>query len=855
VLPVISHTTGVFFYGENMILFENCMKTEGQQISLDEFLTGVQSGRWDTQIQTLRALTDEAAQKDYKRKYLPAVGISCDFSGTRAAKNAINHTGIMQIDIDGISEPQKIKEMLSKDPHVVFCCISPRGHGVKAGVRMPADTALHKEAHQQFKEHLNNPMGWDDAVKDVSRLFFVCSDSEMYINLKAEEFEVVKRVKVPDRNITPVKCDRRAEEKTAQKTMDTLIKNICTMSAGDKHRTRLQVGYTIGGGISAGYWTESEAIGYIQNYVEQTSTRPAYAMKCIRDSIEAGKAVPLEPSRSEVNIKKARDVIAQKYREETGEEPPEDLTKTESVFFRPLGMTSEHYVIYNVGKGCPILYNVLDKKALLDLADLEMWIQMYSEDGESVKWDQAVSDTHKRCKDAGFYDPTKIRGRGIWREKSKFVVNTGTELYCNGAKVSHQTYPSQYVYRKAKRIDIYPSISPIHAGDSLIQLFRKCPFDSKQSADIFAGWICSALISGALMWRPHMWLVAPAQSGKTWILEHIVSPILGDLQVGADGQDTTEAGIRQRVGDDALVITHEEAEGKSEKGKRNLESKLMLMRQSSSEISVGGVLKGSTSGKAQTFNMRCSWLFLSTKIPQLDTADDSRILKCSLVPASKRVDAKNHFASLQDSVKEIITSDFCNGLLARMLSVIPFFDEAVGTFSDALSPMLKTRRDVDNLAPIMAALWFLQNDSLPDIFDAGTSLIGYDFSHIGEDNQTEEEKCINTIMQIIPYSWDRNIGAAMMDAEASRDILANIGIAYSKRSDSFYIEARNATLRGLLKDTPYYDTYASDLASVDGAEKGIQKIGGRACRCIVVPARAFFGDTPVGVSSFFGEEA
>jgi hypothetical protein len=237
--------------------------------------------------------------------------------------------------------------------------------------------------------------------------------------------------------------------------------------------------------------------------------------------------------------------------------------------------------------------------------------------------------------------------------------------------------------------------------------------------------------------------------------------------------------------------------------------------------------------------MRCSWLFLSTKIPHLDTADDTRILKCGLIPAIKRFNARDQFDELQRDVSKVLTPEYCNGLLARMISVIPFFDDVVNIFCTVLGELLPTRRDVDNYAPVFSALWFLQNDTIPDEFDASIFIQGYDFSKVGADTQTEEEKCINTIMQIIPHSWDKNIGSAMIEASMNKELLASIGIGFSKDFNQFYIESNNAMLRSLLKDTAYYDSYSADLLMVNGATKGVQRIGGRSCRCVIVPSESF----------------
>ena len=92
------------------------------------------------------------------------------------------------------------------------------------------------------------------------------------------------------------------------------------------------------------------------------------------------------------------------------------------------------------------------------------------------------------------------------------------------------------------------------------------------------GWLSIALIGGALDWRPHVFLFGPPNTGKT-TLHNLVAALLTPMVVAADGQ-STEAGIRQRQGPDALPVVVDEFETDTEA--RRLQSVLRLARSASS---------------------------------------------------------------------------------------------------------------------------------------------------------------------------------------------------------------------------------------------------------------------------------
>src|SRR3546814_3722369 len=73
-----------------------------------------------------------------------------------------------------------------------------------------------------------------------------------------------------------------------------------------------------------------------------------------------------------------------------------------------------------------------------------------------------------------------------------------------------------------------------------------------------------AVICGALNWRPHVWLTGSSGSGKSWLLDNVIRPLIGAIAVYCQS-NSTEAGIRQTLATDARPVLFDEAESEDAK--------------------------------------------------------------------------------------------------------------------------------------------------------------------------------------------------------------------------------------------------------------------------------------------------
>ena len=179
--------------------YDNCKNTTpSKTITLLVFLNWIKNGKVKDQIEDIRS-TDDKDERSAKKKGLPAVTISGKFFPTRNMKNLIGLTGLIQIDIDVVEDLFKVLEWLKKDPYTLACFISPSGNGIKIIVRIPPDAKTHGASFRALRKYYREKYGLeiDDACSDVSRLFYLSYDPNIFVNTGALEYTELEQTQTP----------------------------------------------------------------------------------------------------------------------------------------------------------------------------------------------------------------------------------------------------------------------------------------------------------------------------------------------------------------------------------------------------------------------------------------------------------------------------------------------------------------------------------------------------------------------------------------------------------------------------------------------------------------------------------
>ena len=184
-----------------------------------------------------------------------------DVQSQPGQEHLAQHSGICHADIDHLANLDTTKRRLTDDPHVVYCFTSPRGDGLKYGVRV--DVVDSDNAYKHAWQYLADlhaaayQVTWDPSGKDICRLCFVSWDPACYINLAADVYPVPPAMVTPPapRKLGAALLPREARERYAQRGIANAIKIIAESVDGERHAARCRAAYLLGGYVGGGLLT------------------------------------------------------------------------------------------------------------------------------------------------------------------------------------------------------------------------------------------------------------------------------------------------------------------------------------------------------------------------------------------------------------------------------------------------------------------------------------------------------------------------------------------------------------------------------------------------------------------------
>ncbi|MDJ1470833.1 VapE domain-containing protein [Xanthocytophaga flava] len=184
-------------------LFSDAYAKTGQEYSLNTFLENIKNGTWKKAVQKVRNSTNEDIQKKLKEK-LPAVTISGLFKGGKSDSDLQKHSNFLAIDLDYVTNVEKVKAFLEEDPYTYAVFTSCRGKGLCIVVKI--EGKKHKLAFDGLTQYYFQLYSQivDPSGRNVSRLRFVSYDPDLFLNEESKVFKQYpeKEKKRPDtRNI------------------------------------------------------------------------------------------------------------------------------------------------------------------------------------------------------------------------------------------------------------------------------------------------------------------------------------------------------------------------------------------------------------------------------------------------------------------------------------------------------------------------------------------------------------------------------------------------------------------------------------------------------------------------------
>lgn len=292
------------------------------------------------------------------------------------------------------------------------------------------------------------------------------------------------------------------------------------------------------------------------------------------------------------------------------------------------------------------------------------------------------------CKAVGPFNPTLVRGRGIWMEDGEVVINLGGQL--------REGLKNQYLCFEPIALPANPTFDTVRLSD----LLDRFAFRDPKNARLLLGWMAIAPICGVLAWRPHCFVYGPPKAGKS-TLHGLATALLTPLALSTTG-DSSEAGIRQAVGPDSLPVIIDEFESDQRKGRQ--QAIVMLARSASSGTTP--VLRGTPEGKAMQFSLRTTFFFSGINPAGLSPADASRILLLELVMHQNDQEAARHITTELGHFADA-GPRWCGYMASKALLVSPARD-AFEAEMPGLDARLRT-----NIATLLGAAFVALNGRVP----------------------------------------------------------------------------------------------------------------------------------------------
>ena len=318
---------------------------------------------------------------------------------------------------------------------------------------------------------------------------------------------------------------------------------------------------------------------------------------------------------------------------------------------------------------------------LVPLAPLEYWESTYPDfRSGGADWQRAVSDLATAADRAGVFDPRRKRGRGVWLDQERVVWHLGDRLEVDGVITRLVDLESHFTYARLPGLAIDPQTAHLsdQEGNKLLSVIGQMGWVGANDHLLLAGWIVLSNVGGALRKRPGLQITSGFGTGKSDAVDNVIRPLQAALGISTSG--STEAGIRQSVGNDVLPVLVDESEAAD--GSRR-EQQLRLVR-----LSYDGqpLIKGTPGGEALEFTVRSSFCMAGINAPITNPADLSRI-----AVIGRQAIGDKQWAAVTAARAELFTVETGQALIRRTVTNLPVLMANIATIGKVLAGMVQGR--------------------------------------------------------------------------------------------------------------------------------------------------------------------
>ena len=543
-------------------------------------------------------------------------------------------------------------------------------------------------------------------------------------------------------------------------------------------------------------------------------------------------------------------------------EPPQELDQSGP--FQFLGFNKDQYFYLPRGQKqvISITASAHIERRLLTIAPRAWWLQTFpkpparTSDEPSVDWSNACSWLYEMQHLQGVYDPRRVRGRGFWIDDGRVIIHLGERVICDGAEVEVGKVKSRFIYEQGAALigPVLDNPMQLKEAQEILKTAELCRWEHPASAAMLAGWLVLAPVCGSLSWRPHCWLVGGAGSGKSTVLSDFVKPLLGEMETSVLGA-STEAGLRQHLGSDAIPVLMDEAEQAQARDEERLQAVMELARASSSETGAK-TLKGTASGTGQEYLIRSMFLLSSITSSLKQGSDKSRFALLQLRNPINETAVQNlqSVSDWEDLRKRLGKIDAQAGqrLIARTVRRLPTLLREIKLFGDVCSELFGNRRAGDQFGALLAGAFSLTSDKEATLETAMLFIGQHSWDEFLEParDAADHERCLNRIMEsrvrmsgnetelpmgeLLEIHLNRNLHAEITSKRAG-DLLQRSGLKVSE--GRLIVSANHTAIAKILEKTPWSNDWRTVLKQIPGAEvtAPIYFTGGHQSRGVSLP--------------------
>lgn len=427
-----------------------------------------------------------------------------------------------------------------------------------------------------------------------------------------------------------------------------------------------------------------------------------------------------------------------------------DETDFESV--RALGYINDNFFFTSTGNPQIVTTTSkgISKNFLFSLAPYKYWAKKYGvekDDGIFVSWDMVTSSLLHDCRNQGFFVPEKVRGLGVWKDGSSYVIN-------NGDEVINRNPHSEFIYQRGfpynYRLDLEET--PEHFFWDLLCTFRNLKYKNKGDYIWLCAYIMQAQVYSVMDWRFQLWLTGSRGSGKSEIMSVISEMVPNSIAT----QNATAAGIVQSVKNDARAVFYDESEADSERMSPVIE----LARQMS-KLGKYSTLRGTPSGQSVSMNTNTIFCFASIQVSNLNAADRSRIFVVEM--DSTEGQTKDEWDTIKGNFEEFVNLKF--HIFRRAFENIDIVKTNQKKIHAYLKEKLKLEsRLADQVSHAFAFFNLLMSteevtDEIIDEFIIEADLKNSSYVENNKDN--DESDCFEYLMNVVLDNSNRTVASAI----------------------------------------------------------------------------------------------